>query len=249
MENPIKSIIIANTNGLCLVSASSDHVDSDLVTGFLTALFQVGEEIGESGLECVTFKGERIYYLQRDGLLSIAMVSREIPEVVIRQILEDVTESFLERYGHLLGDWFVKSANYSDFREELEKYLEKPLLDSFVYGFWMNLHAEAVILYDTERERVLFSSLPEELESRRHRAVGGMLFTFANRVSSDFRGGAVDVVVLRGEKKWLVNAVRGRMSLLTVFNREGFHDLTFIADAAKSMLESVVSLLGIENEP
>lgn len=54
---------------------------------------------------------------------------------------------------------------------------------------------------------------------------------------------------LRGEKKWLVNAVRGRMSLLVVFNREGFHDLTFIADAAKSMLESVVSLLGIENEP
>jgi len=52
----------------------------------------------------------------------------------------------------------------------------------------------------------------------------------------------------RGEHKWIVNAVRRRVSLLAVFDREKAHDLTFITDVARNILESVTNLLGINSK-
>ncbi|MHA1209179.1 MAG: hypothetical protein ACTSSA_04930 [Candidatus Freyarchaeota archaeon] len=248
MENPIKNIIITNNHGSCLVSSKGNSIDPHLLAGLMTTILRVGEEIVESEFESITFKGQQIYYLQKDGCLTIVQVSRELPEPVVLRILSDITENFLERYGDALKNWSGDLDVFSDFQEELEKYLEQPLLDSFMYSFWTQVQAEAVILYDTEKEEILFSSLPEELESRKNRAVGGMLFTFANRIAEDFRGGPVDVVVLRGEHKWIVNAVRGRVSLLAIFDREEAHDLTFITDVTKNILESVTNLLGINSK-
>lgn len=247
MENPIKNIIVTDTNGSCLVSTEGESIDHYLIAGLMTAILKLGEEIVESELESITFKGQQIYYLQKEGCLTIVQVSRELPEAIALQILSEITESFLKKYGHLLKNWSGNLDLFSGFQEELKNYLNQPLLDSFMSSFWLKVKAEGVILYDIKEEKIIFSSLPEDLESRKNRAVGGMLFTFANKITEDFYGGAVEVIVLRGENKWIVNAVKGELSLLCVFNREESHNLTFITNITKNILESVVDFLIIDN--
>ncbi|MBS7268571.1 MAG: hypothetical protein KIH10_07050 [Candidatus Freyarchaeota archaeon] len=243
MENPIKNVIVADTNGLCLVSAAGESTDDYLLSGLLTAILKLGEEMVESELESLVFKDQQIYYLKRGGCLTIAQVSRELPEAIVFRILSEITDSFLKKYGYLLKNWSGNLDLFSDFGNELKKYLNRPLLDSFMSSFWLQIKAEGVILYNTKKEETIFSSLPEGLESRKNRAVGGMLFTFANKISEDFRGGAVEVIVLRGKNKWIVNAVKGEFSLLCIFNREETHNLELIVEITKDIMESVVEYL------
>ncbi|MFB0559610.1 MAG: hypothetical protein ACETWM_00060 [Candidatus Lokiarchaeia archaeon] len=61
----------------CLVSTDGESIDHYLIAGLMTAILKLGEEIVESELESITFKGQQIYYLQKEGCLTIVQVSRD----------------------------------------------------------------------------------------------------------------------------------------------------------------------------
>jgi len=81
------------------------------------------------------------------------------------------------------------------------------------------LFAEGIILFDEIEEKILFADVPPEFSSRRQISMGGMLINLAKKLSSEFKGGEVNSILIAALNKWICVTRRERMYLIVLFSK------------------------------
>lgn len=121
----IENILVINSNGLCLACANPTACDPNLLAGLLAALQNIGVEIMGSDIECVSFKGHRLYFIREGDLLFVTQASRTLPENIVFELSAKMARKFLKRYKSILSHWSGSLELFTGAEKVLKKWLSK----------------------------------------------------------------------------------------------------------------------------
>ncbi|MEM4546992.1 MAG: hypothetical protein QXM12_07820 [Nitrososphaerota archaeon] len=251
-RNFIHNIMVIGGGGICLASAVSGG--EQLVGGLISAIMSFSRSVIGSEIEFLEFKDRKVYFVvdKEKDVCVAAILSEKLPEALIKFILEDVLNVFLSKYGNVLENWNGDLSVFNEMNSYLKSLVSKPFMETVMRILYSRSELEGIVLYDFESEKFLFSVLPDWFSSRRKLATVTMAVNFANKLSEELRGGKVDVVVLRGEEKWIVVVVRGKLCLMALTSRRTeYYDASSVVAVAGFLLDYAlkISKEGGESEP
>ena len=103
-ELTIEAIYVFDDSGICVISmhAPNHQKDSDLMTGFFSALKLFGQSQLDSDIEHILFSGRKLYYKSHEHLTFVVQGSRGLEDIIAKHVLETSSEKFLIDFGDLL---------------------------------------------------------------------------------------------------------------------------------------------------
>ena len=103
-ECAIEAIYVFDDSGICVISMHAPHhqKDSDLMTGFFSALKLFGQSQLDSDIEHILFSGRKLYYKSHEHLTFVVQGSRGLEDPLAKYVLDISAEKFLTDFGHLL---------------------------------------------------------------------------------------------------------------------------------------------------
>nr|MDO8082999.1 hypothetical protein [Candidatus Freyarchaeota archaeon] len=230
----LKNILVITSSGLCLVATDRESYDTTLLAGMLSALAHMGREIMDSDIESVSFKGQRLYYMQKAGLLFVAHTSETLSEHIVYRILTEVAYTFLEKYGDVLPDWSGDLAPFKEFEGELEKYRDSKILNDFVFDFLFKFQAKDLILFDIDKGKILLSTHPLwDLGDYINKVRGRLRYTKGIKKLYHRTG---NTIIMKNEKDYVVNIIKGKMCLTVAFDQKNY-DLPSLTTVSEEILE------------
>lgn len=234
-DSDLKNILIINSNGLCLAAAGQGNYDPNLLAGLLVTIAHMGKEIMESEIESISFRNQRLYYIQKGGLLFVAHTSETLSEHIVFRILTEIAYTFLERYGDILPSWSGDLNVFKGFEKELEKYFDNSRFNGVISDFLLQFQAKDIILFDLNKGRVLLSTHQHKGLKEYVKAIRGF-YKSTNKIKN-LPYGSVDTIILKSRDKYLVNIIKGEKGLTIVFDQKNYYDLPSLTTAAEEILK------------
>src|SRR6056297_2514287 len=103
METINKLWLIHREIGMCLLEQTfkplPTDVDSDLVSGFLTAMLSFSEQIAKEKIERIELETTAIQYYVSKNYVMAVICPRSVSQVVLKTKLELLAKKFDEEYG------------------------------------------------------------------------------------------------------------------------------------------------------
>ncbi len=157
----VKLLLIANKNGLSyfmhVFDPELDHMDDTMLTGLINALIMFSEATIQDKIQSAQFAKVSIKFQIHDELLFILIISHDMNQEVVSDIIKSIRIRFLEKYGENLNNNAMDYSIFEDFNKEVEKILQ---LDRYVLEEFRGYHLykpELDFLLELERigEKVL----------------------------------------------------------------------------------------------
>ncbi|MHA1209967.1 MAG: hypothetical protein ACTSSA_12025 [Candidatus Freyarchaeota archaeon] len=235
LDSHLKNILIINPDGLCLVAAGQGNYDPNLLAGLLIAIAHMGKEIMESEIESISFKNQRVYYIQKGGLLFVAHTSETLSEHIVFRILTEIAYTFLERYGNILPTWSGNLNTFRGFEKELEKYFDDTRLNRFINDFLLRYQAKEIALFDLKKGKVLLSTNKHE-DLKEYGKIVQKFYKTTNKTRTKLPYRNIDTVILKSKNEYIVNIIREKMCLTVVFDQKNYYDLPSLTTVAEEIL-------------
>ena len=127
----ISKILIIGPGGVLCYSKTfigDDQISSDLISGFLTAISNIAEEIGGGEIRSLNFRNFNFVYTYDDEKLGMFIIVTDIddPEEEVTAKLELLKEEFMTRFYDDLKNWSCETSKYEKFDDFTEKYIFIP---------------------------------------------------------------------------------------------------------------------------
>ncbi|MFX1387489.1 MAG: hypothetical protein ACFE9M_09755 [Promethearchaeota archaeon] len=124
--------MIILSNGILCYSKTfinDDKIDDDFVSGFLTAILDIGQKIGGGEIRSLNFRNFNIMYSYDDEKYCIFILVADIhdPEEELREKLELMKREFIKRYHNDLINWNSDIAKFEGFDDFIENNIYIPL--------------------------------------------------------------------------------------------------------------------------
>lgn len=106
-------------------SKSTETVDLNLISGFLSAFLSMYTINTNENLEAIKFKGSKLIFLPFQSpyeLIIIARVSQKEKYKNVHKELEKISQSFITSYGPQIEDWDGETNLFLEFNKNLESY-------------------------------------------------------------------------------------------------------------------------------
>ncbi|MHA1606552.1 MAG: hypothetical protein ACTSWP_03270 [Candidatus Freyarchaeota archaeon] len=206
----------------------------------------VGREVLSSELESLDFRGERVYCMVNEaGICIVAISSEELPEVLVKLLLEDVSDKIMRDYGYgeMLKSWDGRLDVFEELSSYLKELVSRPFMEVAFQTFILRVGLEGAMLYDLEKGDVLFSVLPSWFGSRRKLAAAFMISNFANKLSNEMGGGGVDTVIFGGERRWIVTLIRDSFCLMALLAGRGEYNIDHVVEIADILLDFALKMV------
>ncbi|MBS7248292.1 MAG: hypothetical protein QXN15_04165 [Candidatus Jordarchaeales archaeon] len=118
----IHNVYIMRRSGECLISRKygSLEADDDLVTGFLSAILNFGEQIDGERVESIVMGNKKFVYTAMNDIIFIAYADKDDP---VKESLELIGQKFMEKYGEALREWKGDKSIFEDFMKTMDEVL------------------------------------------------------------------------------------------------------------------------------
>ncbi|MBS7287852.1 MAG: hypothetical protein KIH01_03680 [Candidatus Freyarchaeota archaeon] len=118
----IHNIYIMRRSGECLISRryGSLEADDDLVTGFLSAILNFGEQIDGERVESIIMGNKKFVYTIMNDVIFIAYADKDDP---VKEDLELLGRKFIEKYGEVLRNWKGNRSVFEEFMDTMDEIL------------------------------------------------------------------------------------------------------------------------------
>jgi len=249
LQNYVESIYIYDNAGVCLTSCGikPDKMDENIVSGFFTAIKKFGEKlIPGTVVKSLIMSGHKLFYNNFEKITFCIQCYDDLPNQVIDYILNNVSNKFLEVYQDHLP---VRDGNitiFSDFNEYLLQFMEHPLIEGLLEEFGYKMQSEGIILFDENKEKILFAKVPEEYSSRKQISMSGMLINFAKKLSYEYQGGDVNCILISSENRWICISKRDYIYIIVLFSKTKNIELNIIVEKTEEILDDILKMLKIE---
>ena len=113
-----------------------DHVvdvqlKSQLFGALMSALNSFAEQLAEGGLSNFELSEKRFIIMKKNEFLFVASTTKKVKEKTVINQLENIANTFFEKYSDILKNWDQDISVFSDFKEEIES-----SLNANVKKFW-----------------------------------------------------------------------------------------------------------------
>jgi len=113
-----------------------DHVvdvqlKSQLFGALMSALNSFAEQLAEGGLSNFELSEKRFIIMKKNEFLFVASTTKKVKEKTVINQLENIANTFFEKYSDLLKNWDQDISVFSDFKKEIES-----SLNANVKKFW-----------------------------------------------------------------------------------------------------------------
>ncbi|MFX0021173.1 MAG: hypothetical protein ACFE9S_02535 [Candidatus Hermodarchaeota archaeon] len=127
----ISKVLIILSGGILCYSKTffgHDKIDDDFVSGFLTAIHNISQQIGGGEIRSLNFRNFNIIYSydERKYCIFILLADINDPEEEIREKLELMMIEFIRRYENELINWNSDVAKFESFDEFVEENIYIP---------------------------------------------------------------------------------------------------------------------------
>ncbi|MHA2126040.1 MAG: hypothetical protein ACW99E_12105, partial [Promethearchaeota archaeon] len=127
----ILKILVTTSSGIFCYSKlfiSKSKIDDDLFGGFLTAISNIGEEIGGGEIRSLNFRNFNFVYLFDDEKICMFTIIADIEdfEEEIREKLELLKTEFIKRFHDELVNWNGDTQKFEVFDNFVEKHIFIP---------------------------------------------------------------------------------------------------------------------------
>jgi len=127
----ISKILVITSSGLLCYSKmfiGQDKVDDDLISGFLTAISNIGKEIGGGEIKSLYFRNLNYIYSFDDEKICMFTIIADIEDLEedVREKLELLKLEFMKRFYDDLVNWNCETNKFKAFDEFAEKHIFIP---------------------------------------------------------------------------------------------------------------------------
>lgn len=118
----IHNVYVMRRSGECLISRKygSLEADEDLVTGFLSAILNFGEQIDGERVESIIMGSKKFVYTAIGDLIFIAYADKDDS---VKEDLERLGHTFTEKYGDILKNWKGDKNIFNEFTSTMDEIL------------------------------------------------------------------------------------------------------------------------------
>ncbi len=249
IENYVESLYIYDNSGVCLTSCGikPEKMNENIVSGFFTAIKKFGEKlIPGTVVKSLIMSGHKLFYNSFEKITFCIQCYDDLPNQVIDYILNNVSNKFLEVYQDHLP---IRNGNitvFSDFNNYLLQFMEQPLIEGLLEEFGYKMQSEGVILFDEDKEKILFAKVPEEYSSRKQISMSGMLINFAKKLSYEYQGGDVNCILISSESRWICVSKRDYIYIIVLFSKTKNIELNIIVEKTEEILDGILKMLKIK---
>ena len=97
-----------------------------------------------------------------------------------------------------------------------------------------------MVIYDLEKDEIISRDTPPDCSVTDFESFGSMLFAFLGRLGKELKTGAVNEVLIRGQKYWLGGFKKGSLAVFMLFDLHYFGKV--LPDFVNASLDDVKSL-------
>jgi len=247
--NYVESIYIYDNAGVCLTSCGMkpESLDENIVSGFFTAIKKFGQKlIPGTVIKSLIMSGHKLFYNNFEKITFCIQCYDDLPNQVIEYILNEISNNFLEMYQDQLSKRNGNITVFSNFKDYLLQFMERPLIESLLEDFGYKVLSEGVILFDENQEKILFARVPEEYSSRKQISMSGMLINFAKKLSNEYQGGDVNSIIISSENRWICVSKREHIYIIVLFSKTKDIELNIIVRRTEEILDNILKMLEID---
>jgi hypothetical protein len=247
--NYVESIYIYDNAGVCLTSCGMkpESLDENIVSGFFTAIKKFGQKlIPGTVIKSLIMSGHKLFYNNFEKITFCIQCYDDLPNQVIEYILNEISNNFLEMYQDQLSKRNGNITVFSNFKDYLLQFMERPLIESLLEDFGYKVLSEGVILFDENQEKILFARVPEEYSSRKQISMSGMLINFAKKLSNEYQGGDVNSIIISSENRWICVSKREYIYIIVLFSKTKDIELNIIVRRTEEILDNILKMLKID---
>lgn len=125
-----KILVIMSGGTLCYSKTfiGKDQIDDDLISGFLTAISNIAQEIGGGEIKSLYFRNFNFIYSYDEEKICMFVIITDIedPEDEARAKLDLLISEFMKRYGNDFKNWNCEVARFTSFDEFAETHIFIP---------------------------------------------------------------------------------------------------------------------------
>lgn len=157
-ECAIEAIYVFDDSGICVISmhAPNHQKDSDLMTGFFSALKLFGQSQLDSDIEHILFSGRKLYYKSHDHLTFVVQGSRGLEDPLAKHVLDTSAEKFLTDFGDLLpgcADFACELPGIDDYTRYLMQFFDEEYLEGILESLQSSKVSVEVILFEGKMKK------------------------------------------------------------------------------------------------
>ncbi len=249
IQKYVESIYIYDNAGVCLTSLGTrpENLDENIVSGFFTAIKKFGQKlIPGTVVKSLIMSGHKLFYNNFENITFCVQSYDDLPNQVIEYILNEISNKFVELYQEELPKRDGNITIFSKFNDYLSQFMEQPLIEGLLEDFGYKVLSEGVILFDEEKEKILFAKVPEEYSSRRQISMSGMMINFAKKLSREYKGGDVNSIIISSENRWICVSKREYIYIIVLFSKTKDIELNIIVRRTEEILDNILKMLRID---
>jgi hypothetical protein len=154
----IEAIYVFDDSGICVISmhAPTHQQDSDLMTGFFSAMKLFGKSQLNSDIEHILFSGRKLYYQSHDHLTFVVQGSRGLQDPLAKHVLDTSAAKFLTDFGDLLpgcADFACELPGIDQYTRFLMQFFDEEHLEKIVDSFQDTKKSVEVVLFEGEMKK------------------------------------------------------------------------------------------------
>jgi hypothetical protein len=249
IQKYVESIYIYDNAGVCLTSLGTrpENLDENIVSGFFTAIKKFGQKlIPGTVVKSLIMSGHKLFYNNFENITFCVQCYDDLPNQVIEYILNEISNKFVELYQEELPKRDGNITIFSKFNDYLSQFMEQPLIESLLEDFGYKVLSEGVILFDEDQEKILFAKVPEEYSSRKQISMSAMMINFAKKLSSEYKGGDVNSIIISSEDRWICVSKRDYIYIIVLFSKTKDIELNIIVRRTEEILDNILEMLRID---
>ncbi|MBD3159260.1 MAG: hypothetical protein GF309_10770 [Candidatus Lokiarchaeota archaeon] len=153
--------VLVADSGLCVLDRKygTAEMDPNLISGFLTALIQFGEELSSGNrVHVIDFANFDICLSLRNNIMVAAAIDKTDDGNAAMALLADINNAFVNKYSDVLEGWDGNLEPFQDFTETIDEITERgkasekkvmvPVLDGRVSPMLVRLGQMEQATYD-----------------------------------------------------------------------------------------------------
>ena len=174
--------ILELQSGICLLERqyTPNSIDADLVSGFLTAMRNFGEEIAHSLMEEISFQNMIFEIALGKHIMVVCALTEDAPNGGAKGLLDIITFEFEMQFGDKLSPFGGNCSVFLPFGEFLDKLLNKnPTIENKSQEKDDMEYKNSSSVLETEKKKeALMTGLKHRMEERQR---GSMLTNYVRR--------------------------------------------------------------------